>query len=114
MRFNRNVSPELREALLEQLKEYKKEMKMSRSELSELNKWVSEGHSPYENGDFYYFEGGYPMDFVSALRFDRELIEMKEIYNTETESIVFIPQEASARSAADRQTTNETDEELPF
>jgi len=110
MRFNRNVSPELQEVLLEQLEKYKKEMKMNRKELSELHKWVAQGNGPYENGDYYYSEDGYPMDFVNALRFGEELVEMKEIYITETDDIGFVPQDDSEKQPA----SYVADEEPPF
>lgn len=114
MRFNRNVSPELQAVLLEQLEEYKKEMKMSRKELRELYEWVSKGKSPYENGNYYCHDNGCPMDFVSALRFDKELMEMREIYITEAEDIGFIPQDDSKKTFVTWPTSFETDEELPF
>lgn len=52
MRFRKNVSAEHREFLQEQLKQYKKEMIMTKDELRELEKWVASGRSPYDNGDY--------------------------------------------------------------
>ena len=45
MRFRKNVSAEHREFLQEQLKQYKKEMIMTKDELRELEKWVASGRS---------------------------------------------------------------------
>lgn len=75
MRFHKNVPVEHQEILLEQLKKYKKEIKMTKEEQRDLEKWVASGHSPYDNGDYIYTEYGYPMDFVNAMRFFNEIIE---------------------------------------
>ena len=75
MRFRKNVPAEHREFLQEQLKQYKKEITMSKDELRELEKWVASGRSPYDNGDYIYSENGCPMDFVSAMRFQDEMYE---------------------------------------
>ena len=45
MRFRKNVPAEHREFLQEQLKQYKKEITMSKDELRELEKWVASGRS---------------------------------------------------------------------
>lgn len=58
MRFRKNVPAEHREFLQEQLKQYKKEITMSKDELRELEKWVASGRSPYDNGDYIYSENG--------------------------------------------------------
>ena len=57
MKFRKNVPAEHREFLQEQLKQYKKEMTMTK------------------NGDYIYSENGCPMDFVSAMRFQDEIYE---------------------------------------
>lgn len=75
MRFHKNVPQEHREILTEQLKKYEKEMTMTSDERKELHRWVARGRSPYDNGDFIYAENGWPMDFVSALRFVDEQLE---------------------------------------
>ena len=75
MRFHKNVPLEHREFLTEQLKKYEKEMTMTSEERKELHKWVASGRSPYDNGDYIYGENGWPMDFVSALRFEADQME---------------------------------------
>lgn len=75
MRFRKNVPAENREVLKDQLKKYKKEMTLTKEELRELEKWVSSGHSPYDNGDYIYGENGWPLDFVSAMRVENEMME---------------------------------------
>ena len=75
MRFHKNVPLEHREFLTEQLKKYEKEMAMTSEERKELHKWVASGRSPYDNGDYIYGENGWPMDFVSALRFEADQME---------------------------------------
>lgn len=72
MRFKKHVSIEQRALLRAQLKQYKTEMSLTNAELHELEMWVSNGHSPYENPDFVCYEGGCLMDYISALRFLQE------------------------------------------
>ena len=47
MRFRKNVPAEHREFLLEQLKQYKKEITMTKDELRELKKWVASGRCKF-------------------------------------------------------------------
>ena len=75
MRFHKNVPLEHREILTEQLKKYEEEMAMTSEERKELHKWVASGRSPYDNGDYIYGENGWPVDFVSAMRFEAEQLE---------------------------------------
>ena len=75
MRFHKNVPQENRELLTAQLKQYEKEMPMTSEERRELHKWVASGRSPYDNGDYIYGDNGYPLDFVSAMRFEEEQME---------------------------------------
>lgn len=72
MRFKKHVSSEQRALLRAQLMQYKKEISLTDDEIRELETWVSNGHSPYENPDFVCYEGGYLMDYISALRFLQE------------------------------------------
>lgn len=75
MKFKKNVPAENRIYLKEELKKYKKEMTLTEEELRELEQWVSLGNSPYDNGDYIYTDQGYPMDFVNAMRFQKEQYE---------------------------------------
>lgn len=124
MKFQKNVSVENRALLKKQLKDYKKETSMTREELRELNRWVSEGNSPYDNGDYIYTEYGVPMDFISALRFQKEHIEwlrslptdeqekvareLRGEYDTTSDNVVFRVAES------DYDWLMDPDEELPF
>ena len=47
------------------------------------HKWVISGRSPYGNGDHIYGENGWPMDFVSAMRFVNEQLEWFESLSEE-------------------------------
>lgn len=120
MRFHKNVPRENRELLTEQLRQYEKEMRMTSDERKELHKWVASGRSPYDNGDYICTDGGYPLDFVSALRFEKEQMEWyqnlseegkEELvsgsieYNTETDEIMM---------NCSKYYQTDPDEELPF
>lgn len=78
MKFRKNISPEIQELLKEQLNKYEEVAPMTKSERKKLHQWVASGHSPYDNGDYLYFENGCPMDFISALRFWNEFEDDKE------------------------------------
>lgn len=61
----------------DEYREYISKTPMSAYERRLLRKWVSDGHSVYENVESRYLPGpAYPpMDFLDAYRFDRELRE---------------------------------------
>jgi len=111
MRFNRNVPKENIEYLREELKKYEAEFNdMTTEERKALHEWVASGKSPYDNGDYICYEGGYPVDFVSALRTWEEMNkeEISEpVYDTELENIVFIASEPSGMQI-------NPEEDLPF
>lgn len=71
MKFQKHVTSEMQEMLLQQLKEYEASTFMSKEERKELHDWVSKGKSPYDNGNHICFDGGFPLDFISALRADK-------------------------------------------
>lgn len=73
MKFHRHVTQEVRELLLEQLKEYEAMTPMNKEERKALHNWVANGRSPYDNGDYICGDGGFPLDFISALRAEKEL-----------------------------------------
>lgn len=124
MKFQKKVSAENRVLLKKQFDDYKKEVSMSREELRELTKWVLGGNSPYDNGDYIYTEYGVPMDFISALRFQKEHLEwlrslpadeqenvarkLRGEYDTASDDVVFCAAESDYAWLMD------PDEELPF
>lgn len=73
MKFHRHVTQEVRELLLEQLKEYEAMTPMNKEKRKALHNWVANGRSPYDNGDYICGYGGFPLDFISALRAEKEL-----------------------------------------
>ena len=76
MKFSSSVPFEWQEMLLKQLKEYERGFKdMTRKERHLLHMWVRKGNSPYENGDYVCDDNCRPMDFVSTLRFWKEMQE---------------------------------------
>ena len=120
MRFEKQVSREVREFLTQQLKEYEQVTKMSKEDRRLLHEWVASGHSPYENGDYIYGAGG-PVDFISALRTMQEADEWFDTlseeeqtaelssgvqYNTTSDDIIFDIDSINLPPASN--------EELPF
>lgn len=68
MKFNKEVSSELRGILLADLERYTSEVQMTEDEFTVLCKWVQEGNSPYDNGWYMSIENGTPLDFANAMR----------------------------------------------
>ena len=122
MRFHKHVPQEHREILTEQLRKYEKEMAMTSDERRELHKWVARGCSPYDNGDFIYRENGWPMDFVSALRFVDEQLEWFASLSEEEQEALLHHNEPQYDTQADEPVICagsylcdiDPDEELPF
>ena len=122
MRFYKNVPQENREFLTEQLKKYEKEMAMTSDERKELHKWVASGRSPYDNGDYICGENGWPMDFVSAMRFVNEQLEWFESLSEEEKEALIHKNEPQYDTHSDEPVLCMSfglrdlypDEELPF
>ena len=60
---------------------YLKENNATKQERREVWQWVHRGVDIHDNPWLYAWSGGFPMDLISALRFDQELGEW---YNTVT------------------------------
>ena len=105
MKFWKRVPREIRTILNEQYQQYTREVPMTTAERKELQAWVRSGHSPYDNGWYIATEAGIPMDFVNALRVSEDMEYMIPEYDTQSDEIVFIPNDL-----------DEVDpfEELPF
>ncbi len=83
MKFHKNVSVDCQKMLIKELKEYEKTFTdMTREEKHLLHMWVRNGNSPYDNGDYVCDDSGYPMDYVSTLRF---WADIQEYYNSLSE-----------------------------
>lgn len=106
MRFQKNVSQEIRAILSNDLRRYVNEVPMNARERSELRKWVQSGRSPYDNGWHIATDAGIPMDFVNALRSIESEASVEVAYDTALDDIVFI-------AGTDHPATTVT-EELPF
>jgi len=76
MKFHKNVSVDCQKMLIKELKEYEMTFTdMTREEKHLLHMWVRNGNSPYDNGDYVCDDSGYPMDYVSTLRFWADIQE---------------------------------------
>ena len=67
--------PKLNPDTRQEVTAYLNENDASKEERSEVWQWVNRGMDIYDNPWFYVWSGGFPMDLISALRFDRELNE---------------------------------------
>lgn len=102
MRFHKNIPQEVRAFLQAQLKDYEANTPMSKEERRELHEWVAKGRSPYDNGDYICGADGYPLDFISALRTEKELQDWFESLSEE--------EKEAERQGCSYQYATETDE----
>lgn len=108
MRFQKDVSREMRAALSNDLRQYVKEVPMNARERSELRNWVQSGQSPYDNGWNIATDAGTPMDCVNALRVVKSGENTVAAYDTQNDEPIFLVLENSNSSE------NMMDEDLPF
>ena len=73
MKFNQHISPELKELLESQYKEYIKNTPMTKKEQRALREWVKDGYSVYENTSGAWYDGQVPVEFLTVYR-DEEYI----------------------------------------
>ena len=122
MKFNKNVPLEHQEILIKQLKEYETGFSdMTNEERHLLHMWVRKGNSPYDNGDYVCDDGGYPMYFVSTLRF---WADMQKYYNSLSEeeqrefrgegTPIEIPDEESDPFFISDELLEKIEQEVPF
>ena len=65
-----------KDSLRRQLKEYEATIgTLTEDERKELREWVATGNSVHDNPYSIYGEDGYPMDYINAIRYDKELCE---------------------------------------
>ena len=76
----------MKDELLRQFKEYEQSLTLTKKERQHLYEWVSSGHSPYENEDCLY-DGAFPLDFISALRFKQAFMNKLKNLSTEEQKI---------------------------
>ena len=67
--------PKLDPDIQREVMAYLKENNASKQERREVWQWVHHGADVHDNPWLYAWSGGFPMDLISALRFDRELRE---------------------------------------
>lgn len=68
MKFNKYISPEIKELLEKQYKEYISKTSMTRKEQRALREWVKDGHSVYENASGAWYDGQAPVEFLTIYR----------------------------------------------
>lgn len=79
MKKNRALNKTRENFLHKQLKEYEATIGiMTADERKELHEWVAAGNSVHDNPCYIYGEDGCPMDYINAIRCDKELKELCE------------------------------------
>lgn len=76
MKEARTLDKNRKDFLRRQLKEYESTIgTLTEDEKKELHEWVTTGNSVQDNPYCIYGEDGYPMDYINAVRCDKELCE---------------------------------------
>ena len=77
--MNIYTQKELKGMLHKELKRYEAEIGyISPEERNNLREWVKYGNSPYDNPNCCSCDNGWPMDYVTAIRTDKELRNMHD------------------------------------
>ena len=64
--------------LLKELREYMRTVGgMTEDEKNDLHEWVASGNSAYDNPYYYSDDRGQPMDYISAMRVNDEMLAEK-------------------------------------
>ncbi len=66
---------ERKNMILRELREFENTYPMTLSERKEVHKWVSDGNCIHTNPWFRSYENGCEMNYLDALRFEKELYE---------------------------------------
>ncbi|MCL2853851.1 MAG: hypothetical protein FWE20_12645 [Defluviitaleaceae bacterium] len=65
----------------EELREYEARIgDMSAEEQKDLRKWVSDGHSPYENPCLFCDDDGHVMEYIQAVRIWEDMVSNPDDY----------------------------------
>ena len=59
----------------QELRDFENTYPMTLIERKEVHKWVSDGNSIYTNPWYWYYENGNEMNYLDALKFEKELYE---------------------------------------
>ncbi len=79
MKKKRALDKNQKDFLRRKLKEYIGTIGiMTEDEKKELHEWVAAGNSVHDNPYYNYGEDGHPMDYITAIRFNRDLCEEME------------------------------------
>ena len=66
---------ERKKIILREFREFENTYLMTSSERKEVHKWASDGNSIHTNPWYWSYENGCEMDYLDALRFEKELYE---------------------------------------
>lgn len=100
MKNNRTNDKSRKNFLHRQLKEYEIAIGiMTEDERKELHEWVTTGNSVNDNPYCLYGEDGHPMDYINAIRCNRELCE--EMRNLTPEQLAGFERERDVKGPPD-------------
>lgn len=88
-RTRKPAMPKLDPKTKREVMNYLAENDATKEERREVWQWVHRGMDVYSNPWHYAWSGGYPMDLISALRFDSELNEWYESMTQEERKAEF-------------------------
>jgi len=100
MKKTRTLDKSRKDFLHRQLKEYEAEIGiMTEDERKELHEWVATGNSVHDNPYYIYGEDGHPMNYINAIRYNKELCE--EMRNLTPEQLAEFEREGDVKGPTD-------------
>lgn len=94
IKFKKKIPDQLKAVLEQDLEECEKRMNLSKKEKKLLKEWVSSGRSPYDNDIGICNEYGWPIDFVTALRMQKQTQSMTVEYQQDTGEPAYVISDA--------------------
>lgn len=73
--MDKSYLQERKKMIRQELRDFENTYPMTLIERKEVHKWVSDGNSIYTNPWYWYYENGNEMNYLDALKFEKELYE---------------------------------------
>lgn len=71
--MDKSYLQERKKMIRQELRDFENTYPMTLIERKEVHKWVSDGNSIYTNPWYWYYENGNEMNYLDALKFEKEL-----------------------------------------
>jgi hypothetical protein len=101
---------DVKDLIQREMRQYRSEVgRMTPQERKELREWVADGNSVYNNPYHMAWDGGYPVDYITAMRDIEDMRSNPEIYGIESEAEIY-----DRGNEAEHTTYFSHEDEMPF